>query len=138
MDSRRTASAGATCSHNDSVPGGTIIFLLLTALLFIVLGAVLEGLPAVVILLPTFLPVVKQLNIDLIHYSIVVVAATGIGLFLPPIGVGLFVACAVAGITMDRVVGAMLPYILFLCLGLLVVIFFPWFTLILPRLFGFI
>ena len=72
-----------------TVPGGAIVFLLLTALLFIVLGAVLEGLPAVVILLPTFLPVVKQLNIDIIHYSIVVVAATGIGLFLPPIGVGL-------------------------------------------------
>ena len=121
-----------------TVPGGAIVFLLLTALLFIVLGAVLEGLPAVVILLPTFLPVVKQLNIDIIHYSIVVVAATGIGLFLPPIGVGLFVACAVAGITMDRVMGAMLPYIFFLCLGLLVVIFFPWLTLVLPRAFGLI
>jgi C4-dicarboxylate transporter DctM subunit len=117
------------------VPGGAIVFLLLSALLFILMGAALEGLPAVVILLPTFLPVVKQLNIDVIHYSIVVVAATGIGLFLPPIGVGLFVACAVAGITVDRVVGAMMPYILFLCLGLLALIFIPWLTLVLPRLF---
>jgi len=74
----------------------------MTAVLFILMGAVLEGLPAVVIVLPTFLPVVKQLNIDLVHYCIVVVAATGIGLFLPPIGVGLFISCAIANITVDR------------------------------------
>ena len=118
------------------LPGGALVFLILTALLFIVMGAVLEGLPAVVILLPTFLPVVKQLDIDVIHYSIVVVAATGIGLFVPPIGVGLFIACAVAGISVDRAVGPILPYILFLCLGLVVVILFPWLTLVLPRAFG--
>lgn len=120
------------------LPGGALVFLILTALLFIVMGAVLEGLPAVVILLPTFLPVVKQLEIDVVHYSIVVVAATGIGLFVPPIGVGLFIACAVAGISVDRAVGPILPYILFLCLGLVVVILFPWLTLVLPRVFGLI
>lgn len=111
------------------------IFLMLTAVLFILLGAVLEGLPAVVILLPTFLPVVRQLNIDLVHYSIVVVAATGIGLFLPPIGVGLFISCGIANVTVDRAIRPMLPYVGFLCLGLLLVILFPWLTLVLPRFF---
>ena len=120
----------------QAISAGPILFLILTALLFIVLGAVLEGLPAVIILLPTFLPVVKQLNIDLVHFSIVVVAATGIGLFLPPIGVGLFISCGIAGITIDRVIGPMMPYILFLCVGLLFVILFPQITLVLPRLFG--
>lgn len=119
-----------------ALSAGPIVFLILTALLFIVLGAVLEGLPAVVILLPTFLPVVKQFNIDLVHYAIVVVAATGIGLFLPPIGVGLFIACGIANISVDRVMRPMLPYVLFLCLGLLLVILFPWLTLVLPRAFG--
>jgi tripartite ATP-independent transporter DctM subunit len=119
-----------------TLSAGPIVFLILTALLFIVLGGVLEGLPAVVILLPTFLPVVKQFNIDLVHYSIVVVAATGIGLFLPPIGVGLFIACGIANISVDRAVRPMLPYVLFLCLGLLLVILFPWLTLVLPRAFG--
>jgi C4-dicarboxylate transporter DctM subunit len=119
-----------------ALSAGPTVFLILTALLFIVLGAVLEGLPAVVILLPTFLPVVKQFNIDMVHYAIVVVAATGIGLFLPPIGVGLFIACGIANISVDRVVRPMLPYVLFLCLGLLLVILFPWLTLVLPRAFG--
>jgi len=117
-----------------AVPGGATIFLLLTAILFIVLGAVLEGLPAVVILLPTFLPVVKQLGIDVVHYCIVVVAATGIGIFVPPLGVGLFIACGIANISVDRATGDMMPYVLFLCLGLLVITFVPWVTLVLPRL----
>lgn len=117
-----------------AVPGGAVIFLILTAMLFIVLGAVLEGLPAVVILLPTFLPVVRTLGIDVVHYSTVVVAATGIGLFLPPIGVGFFIACGIARVSVDRATGAMMPYILMMCIGLLVVILVPWVTLILPRL----
>ena len=119
----------------QAASAGPVMFLVFSALLFIVLGAVLEGLPAVVILLPTFLPVVKLLNIDLVHYSIVVVAATGIGLFLPPVGVGLFISCGIAGISVDRAVRPMLPYVFFLCLGLLLVILFPWLTLVLPRLF---
>ncbi len=117
-----------------SLSAGPTGFLLLTAILFILLGAVLEGPATVVILLPTFLPLVKQLNIDLIHYSIVVTAAVGIGLFLPPIGVGLFISCGIAKISVDRSVRPMLPYVFFLCLGLFIVILVPWFTLILPRL----
>jgi TRAP-type C4-dicarboxylate transport system permease large subunit len=119
-----------------AMSAGPIMFLLLTALLFIFMGAVLEGLPAVVILLPTFLPVAKTFGIDLVHYSIVVVAATGIGLFLPPIGVGLFISCGIAQVPMDRAVKPMLPYVAFLCFGLLLVIVFPWITLVVPRLFN--
>jgi len=117
-----------------AVPGGNIVFLVLTALLFILLGAVLEGLPAVVILLPTFMPVVQRLGIDVIHYSTVVVAATGIGLFLPPIGVGFFIACGIARVPVDRATRDMMPYVYMMCVGLLVIILVPWFTLILPRL----
>ena len=117
-----------------AVPGGNVVFLVLTALLFIVLGAVLEGLPAVVILLPTFMPVVTRLGIDVVHYSTVVVAATGIGLFLPPMGVGFFIACGIANIPGDRATRAMLPYVYMMCVGLLIVILVPWVTLVVPRL----
>jgi C4-dicarboxylate transporter, DctM subunit len=119
-----------------AVPGGATMFLVLSAALFIALGAVLEGLPAVVILMPTFLPVVRALGIDVVHYSTVVVAATGVGLFLPPIGVGFFIACGIARISVDRATGAMMPYVVMMCLGLLVVILVPWVTLIVPRLLG--
>ncbi len=118
-----------------SLSAGPTAFLLFSAFLFIFLGAVIEGPAAVVILLPTFLPVVKQFGIDLVHYSIVITAAVGIGLFLPPIGVGLFISCGIAKISIDRTLRPMLPYVILLCLGLLIVILFPWFTLILPKVF---
>ena len=120
----------------QAISAGPITFLILNAILFILLGAVLEGLPAVVILVPAFLPVVKTMGIDLIHYSIVVTAATGIGLFLPPIGVGLFISCGIAGITIDKVTHEMMPYVTMLSIGLLLVIAFPWLTLVLPRIFS--
>ena len=117
------------------VPGSSLVFLAITAAVFIFFGAVVEGLPAVVILLPSLLPVAVTLGIDPIHYSIVIVAAVGIGLFLPPVGVGLFIACGIAGVTVDRATRVVLPFIAVLCVGLAVVILVPWFTLVLPRLF---
>jgi tripartite ATP-independent transporter DctM subunit len=117
------------------VPGSSLVFLLITAVVFIFFGAVVEGLPAVVILLPSLLPVASQLGIDPIHYAIVIVAAVGIGLFLPPVGVGLFIACGIAGVSVDRATRAVLPFIAVLCVGLGVIIVAPWFTLVLPRLF---
>ncbi len=117
------------------IPGSSIVFLLATAVVFIVFGAIVEGLPAVVILLPSLLPVATQLGIDPIHYAIVIVAAVGIGLFLPPIGVGLFIASGIAEISIDRASRVMMPFIAVLCVGLLAVIAVPWFTLVLPRVF---
>jgi tripartite ATP-independent transporter DctM subunit len=117
------------------VPGSSLVFLLITAAVFIFFGAVVEGLPAVVILLPSLLPVATQLAIDPIHYAIVIVAAVGIGLFLPPVGVGLFIACGIGGVSVDRATRAVLPFIVVLCVGLVVIIVAPWFTLVLPRIF---
>lgn len=69
-------------------------------------------------------------------YGTVVVAATGIGLFLPPVGVGFFTACGIARARADRCAAAMMPYVLMMLLGLAVVIFVPWLTLVVPRLLG--
>ena len=117
------------------VPGSSLVFLVITAIVFIFFGAVVEGLPAVVILLPSLLPVATRLGIDPIHYAIVIVAAVGIGLFLPPVGVGLFIACGIANISVDRATRVVLPFIVVLCVGLAIIIVTPWFTLVLPRLF---
>ena len=118
------------------VPGSSLVFLVATAVVFIFFGAVIEGLPAVVILLPSLLPVAAQLGIHPIHYAIVIVAAVGIGLFLPPVGVGLFIACGIADVPVDRATPAMVPFVAVLCVGLVFIIVLPWFTLVLPRLFN--
>jgi TRAP-type C4-dicarboxylate transport system permease large subunit len=80
-------------------------------------------------------PIAMQFGIDPLHYGILVIASIGIGVFLPPIGVGLFIACAIAKLGIVDSTRYMAPYLVILFLGLLVVTYVPWFTLVLPRLF---
>jgi C4-dicarboxylate transporter DctM subunit len=109
-------------------------FLLLTVLVFLVLGALLEGLPAMIILVPVFFPVATRFGIDPLHYGTLVVAALGLGLFLPPFGLGFFIACALGDTTVEQAARAYLPYLAALLAGLLLVAFVPWLTLVVPRL----
>ena len=110
------------------------VFLLASNLIFIVFGAILEGLPALIVFVPVMHPIALQLGVDPLHYGILVIASIGIGIFLPPIGVGLFIACAIAKMNIVEAARDMAPYLLMLVLGLLVVTFVPWFTLVLPQL----
>lgn len=118
----------------SSAPGGSVTFMLFTIFIFIVLGALLDGLPALLILGPVFFPIATKLGIDLIHYGIVVIAAMGIGFFLPPIGVGIFIAAGIAREQIGPVAVAFVPYLMVLIIMCLVVAFVPWFTLVLPQL----
>jgi tripartite ATP-independent transporter DctM subunit len=118
-----------------SVSGSRWFFLLASVLLFIFFAALLEGFPAVIILGPIFYPIATQMGVSTLHFSIIIVACVGIGLFLPPVGVGLFVACGIAKSTMARVIRPFAPYLLVLFLGLLIVAFVPWITIVLPEHF---
>ena len=111
------------------------IFLLVSNLIFILFGAILEGLPALIVFVPVMYPIATQLGIDPLHYGILVIASIGIGIFLPPIGVGLFIACAIGRMNMIDAARYMIPYLGILIIGLLVVTFVPWFTLVLPQVF---
>lgn len=115
--------------HISSAPW---VFFVISMLVFIVLGAILEGLPAIIICLPIFLPIATQLKIDPLHYSTMVVAATGIGLFLPPFGIGLYIASSFANLRAEQTYRAMLPYIGVLCVGMLILMAVPWLTLVVP------
>jgi len=108
------------------------VFLIITAIIFIVLGALLEGIPAALIFVPILLPLAEQLNVDPLHFLIIVVAAMGIGTFLPPVGMGLLIACGVAQTSMSRVAGPMMTFVLVLSAGTLILIFAPWLTTVLP------
>ena len=111
------------------------LFMMGSILLLIVVGSILEGLPALLILAPILMPIAVQVGINPLHYGIVLLIAMGIGLFMPPIGVGFYVSCAVCETTIERASRAMIPYLLVLVIGLLLVAFVPWFTLALPELF---
>ncbi|HSB81379.1 MAG TPA: TRAP transporter large permease [Candidatus Methylomirabilis sp.] len=110
-------------------------FLLLSNVIFVVFGAVLEGLPAMIVFVPVMYPIAVQFGIDPLHYGILIIASIGIGVFLPPIGVALFIACAIAKLNIVESAKFMAPYLVILFLGLLVVTYVPWFTLVLPHAF---
>jgi tripartite ATP-independent transporter DctM subunit len=112
------------------------LFLVCSIVGLVVLGSLLEGLPALLILAPLLLPMVPALGISQLHYGIVLLIAMGIGAFLPPLGVGFYIACAVARAPMGRSTRIMVPYVAVLLLGLLVVAFVPWLTLVFPRALG--
>ncbi len=118
-----------------SLSGQTWFFRLASVLLFTFFAALLEGFPAVIILGPIFYPIAAQMGVSTLHFSIIIVACVGIGLFLPPVGVGLFIACGIARSSMSRVMSTFGPYLLVLFLGLLIVAFVPWITLVLPERF---
>ena len=71
------------------LPGGVPTFLAVTIVAFVILGSVLEGIPAIVLFGPLLFPIAKQVGVHEVHYSMVVILAMGIGLFAPPFGVGL-------------------------------------------------
>ncbi|GLR80957.1 TRAP transporter large permease subunit (plasmid) [Azospirillum oryzae] len=112
-----------------SLPGGTIGFLLVSAVAFIVLGSVLEGIPAIVLFGPLLFPIARAVGVHEVHYAMVVVLAMGVGLFAPPFGVGYYAACAISRIHPDTGIRPIVGYILALLLGLLVVILAPWISI---------
>ena len=81
------------------VPGGTAGFLAIAIIAFIILGSVLEGLPAIVLFGPLLFPVAKAMGVHEAHYAMIVILAMGTGLFAPPFGVGYYGACAIGRIS---------------------------------------
>ncbi len=108
-----------------TLPGGWIAFMAVTVVVFLILGCLLEGLPAVLLLAPIMFPIAKKLGINEIHYSMVIVCAMNVGLMMPPIGVGFYIACRIGDAKPDDVIIAIWPYIAALLVGVVVIAAVP-------------
>ena len=108
------------------LPGGKAGFLATSVVVFIVLGSVLEGLPAMVLFGPLLFPVAQTLGIHLVQYAIVAILAMGIGLFSPPFGVGFYQTCLISKVRSDEAFGRIWPYMAVLVVALIVVAAVPW------------
>jgi len=108
------------------LPGGNVSFIAISIVAFIVLGSVLEGIPAIVLFGPLLFPIARALGIHEVHYAMIVVLSMGIGLFAPPFGVGYYAACAISRIHPDEGMKPILGYIAALVVGLAVVAAVPW------------
>ena len=113
----------------SQVPGGAAGFMALSIVVFVILGSVLEGVPALVLLAPLLFPIARQMGIHEVHYSMVVILAMGIGLFAPPFGVGFFTACAIGNVDPDDAVSRVWPYLGALLIGTIIVAIFPWLSI---------
>jgi tripartite ATP-independent transporter DctM subunit len=108
------------------VPGGAGGFLAITAVAFILLGNVLEGIPAILLFAPLLLPVSHSLGIHDVHYAMVIIIAMSIGLFSPPFGIGFYTACSIGRVQPDDALHHMWRYLAALVAALIVVAVVPW------------
>jgi tripartite ATP-independent transporter DctM subunit len=113
------------------------IFMVGSIALLIVAGCLLEGLAALNVLGPMLLPIAGKMGMSELHYGIVLIIAMGVGFFMPPAGVGFYVCCTVMGVDIERASRAFVSYLIIVIIGLLIVAFVPWFTLVVPNYFGF-
>jgi len=120
----RTLAAAMT-----GLPGGAVTFMAASIVAFVVLGSVLEGIPAIVLFGPLLFPIAKAVGIHEVHYAMVVILAMGIGLFAPPFGVGYYAACAIGRVEPVAGMRPIFGYLLALVIGTIIVAAVPWISI---------
>jgi len=120
----RTLAAAMT-----GLPGGAVTFMAASIAAFVVLGSVLEGIPAIVLFGPLLFPIARAVGLHEVHYAMVVILAMGIGLFAPPFGVGYYAACAIGRVEPVAGMRPILGYMLALLIGTIIVAAVPWISI---------
>ncbi len=113
----------------SSLPGGAPMFMAVSVIAFVILGSVLEGIPAIVLFGPLLFPIAHQLGIHEVHYAMVVILAMGLGLFAPPLGVGYYAACAIGRVNPDEGLRPIVGYLVALFIGTVIVAAVPWLSI---------
>ena len=113
-----------------------LVLLMIIGVLY-VLGMFMETLATIIILVPVLLPMILQLGIAPIHFGIVLVVTNNVAMLTPPLGVNLFVASRIAGISVERISVAVIPYLIALTLCILLFTYVPAISTWLPSLMGY-
>jgi C4-dicarboxylate transporter, DctM subunit len=106
-----------------------MLFLLGVNLALFLIGMFIETSAAIIVLGPILAPVAAHFGVDPVHFGIVMVVNLALGMITPPFGVNLFAACTVAKISLDRMVGSLLPFVLVIIGCLMIITYSPWLTL---------
>ncbi len=102
-----------------------LVFLLLVNVLLLVIGIFFEPLPAILIFGPLLHPVAVQMGIDPVHFGLIMIVNTAIGMVTPPVGANLFISCAIARISMEELTRPLLPFLAVLVLDILIITYVP-------------
>jgi C4-dicarboxylate transporter DctM subunit len=118
----------------QQITSSPYLLLAMVAITLIIFASILDGLPALIIFFPIFAATVAKYGVDPLHFGLLSVAALGIGLILPPVGLLLVVVCQIGRVSLSAATRPMIPYIGILVFTLLVIAYIPWIVLVLPRL----
>jgi tripartite ATP-independent transporter DctM subunit len=130
-------SEGTAADVSEALASGSlgpVSFLLMVNLLLLVLGCLIETLPAMLIAIPLLVPTANALGIDLVHLGIVVIFNLLIGIMTPPMGIGLYILAAISRLSIGALAWAALPFVAALIAVLLLLTFVPALSLWLPDL----
>jgi len=114
-----------------------LTFILLVNLMVLLLGCILDATVIILVIIPLFIPTCRELGIDLVHFGVLIVVNSMIGLITPPYGILLFVINAVTGIPLKEIISEIWAFLAVLLGALLFMIMVPDIVLWLPRLFGY-
>ena len=112
-----------------NISNNPFVVLLLINILLLLVGCVIDNIPATIILSPILLPVVEQFGMSPITFGVLLTMNLAIGLITPPYGIDLFVASAVSGVSIEKMCKRVLPFIFSLLIVLMLITYIPWFTL---------
>lgn len=112
----------------------TVVLMLVINLFLLFVGMIMDTTPAILILTPIFLPIITALGVDPIHFGVIMVVNLAIGFVTPPIGVNLFVASSLTGISVLRIARRSAPFIAAFLIALMIITFVPPISLFLPNL----
>lgn len=114
-----------------SVTDNPVLVLLIIVLILLIVGMFMETLAAILILTPIFLPIATELGYDPIHFGIIMVVALAIGFVTPPVGMNLFVASSLTGLSILEIGRKSIPFIVAFLISLALIMFIPEISLIL-------
>ena len=117
-----------------SLTDNKYLLLFIINVFLLILGCVLESVPALIIMVPVLLPLVEQLQIDRVHFGIVICYNLIIGLITPPMGISLYLVSSLVKISFEEAVKAIIPFLLILILSLFIITYIPIISLFLPNL----
>ena len=120
-----------------SISDNPFVFLLLVNIFLLIIGTLLDGIAALIILVPVFMPLVSGFQIDPIHFGVIICINLTIGLLTPPVGTGLFIVSSIAEVRFESLIKAVTPMLLLGIGMLLIVTYWEQTTLFIPRLLGF-
>lgn len=126
----------ALASYMVTISDSPYVIMILILILYLIVGIPIEPSPAIVLLVPILLPVVRALNIDLVFFGVFSVITLGLGLLTPPVGSILFVVSNVTDVVFEDVCKAVIPLVSLLVLFCVVLIFFPQIITFLPDMLG--